>query len=69
VEGETLACGTGSVAAAIIAGSLGAAVSPVEVVTGSGEKLVVSFERSGDGFTNIYLEGEAQVICEGTLFV
>ncbi len=69
VEGETLACGTGSVAAAIIAGSLGAAVSPVEVVTGSGEKLVVSFERAGDGFTNIYLEGEARVICEGTLFV
>ena len=32
VEGETLACGTGSVAAALIAGSLGAVSSPVEVI-------------------------------------
>ena len=69
VEGETLACGTGSVAAALIAGSLGAALSPVEVLTWGSEKLIVSFERSGDGFNAIRLEGKAELICEGTLYV
>jgi diaminopimelate epimerase len=69
VESETLACGTGSVAAALIAGSLGAASSPVEVLTWGGEKLVVSFERIGDGFTAIHLEGNAVVICEGNLYL
>ncbi len=69
VEGETLACGTGSVAAALIAGSLGAASSPVEVLTRGGEKLIVSFERSGDEFNTIHLEGKAEVICEGILYI
>jgi len=69
VEGETLACGTGSVAAALIAGSLGAASSPVEVLTRGGEKLIISFERSGDEFNTIHLEGNAEVICDGNLFL
>jgi len=69
VEGETLACGTGSVAAALVAGALGAVASPVEVLTSGGERLNVSFERAPDGFNSIYLEGEAQVICEGFLYI
>jgi diaminopimelate epimerase len=69
VEGETLACGTGSVAAALIAGLLGAVLSPVEVLTQGGEKLIVSFERAGDKFSTIHLEGMAEVICEGNLFL
>jgi diaminopimelate epimerase len=69
VEGETLACGTGSVAAALVAGALGAVFSPVEVVTGGGEKLTISYERSGDGFSGIRLEGGAAVICEGNLYI
>jgi len=69
VEGETLACGTGAVAAALIAGALGAVSSPAEVLTGSGEKLIVSFDRLADGFVNIHLEGSAQVICEGTVYL
>ncbi len=69
VEGETLACGTGSVAAALVAGALGAVVSPVDVVTRGGEKLTVSFERSADGFSSIHLEGGAQIICEGSLYI
>jgi len=68
VEGETLACGTGSVAAAIIAGSVAGGASPVEVTTKSGEKLNVFYIRTADGFENIHLEGEAQVICEGILY-
>jgi diaminopimelate epimerase len=69
VEGETLACGTGSVAAALIAGAIGAVSSPVEIMTWSGEKLTVSYERTAEGFDNIRLEGGAQVICEGGLYV
>ncbi len=69
VEGETLACGTGSVAGALVAGSLGLAASPVIVTTRSGEKLTVSFERGAEGFSNIRLEGKAEVICEGNLFL
>ncbi len=67
VEGETLACGTGSVAAALIAGSIKAVSSPVEVMTRSGEKLTVSYERTPSAFREICLEGEAQIICEGLL--
>jgi diaminopimelate epimerase len=69
VEGETLACGTGSVAAALVAGALGAVVSPVEVQTRGGEKLVVSFERIADGFGNMHLAGTAEVICEGVVYI
>jgi diaminopimelate epimerase len=65
VEGETLACGTGAVAGALIAGSLGLVSSPVDVITRSGEKLVVSFRREGDSFADLHLEGGAEVICEG----
>ncbi len=69
VEGETLACGTGSVAAALVAGSLGLASSPVEVLTRGGEKLTVSFEQMKEGFTGIQLEGAAGIICEGMLYI
>ena len=69
VEGETLACGTGSVAAALIAGSLGAVASPVEVLTWGREKLIVSFEREAETFSAIHLEGEARVVCEGNVYI
>ncbi len=69
VEGETLACGTGAVAAALVAGALGAVVSPVEVLTRGGEKLVISFDRTAEGFSNIHLAGTAEVICEGVVYI
>ena len=69
VEGETLACGTGSVAAALIAGAIGAISSPVEVLTQGKEKLIVSYTRTAKGFDNIHLEGNASVICEGVLYL
>jgi diaminopimelate epimerase len=69
VEGETLACGTGSVAAALVAGSLGLASSPVDVITRSGEKLRVSFRLEDGFFSDLHLEGGAEVICEGTLYI
>ena len=69
VEGETLACGTGAVAAALIAASLGKATSPVAVTTRGGDKLIVTFRRDGEGFSDLHLEGEATVVCDGTLYL
>ncbi len=68
VEDETLACGTGAVAAAIICAAKDRTVSPVELITRSGERLVVSFHREGSCFTQIYLEGDARIIYKGILW-
>lgn len=65
VEDETLACGTGATAAAIIAAARGAA-SPVTVIARGGE-LKVHFKRSGPRFTDVWLEGPAQVTYEGEI--
>jgi diaminopimelate epimerase len=69
VEAETLACGTGSVAGALIAGALGRVSSPVQVITRSGERLAVSFRFQAENVTDLFLEGGAELICEGNLFV
>ncbi len=62
VESETLACGTGAVAAALISGARGEAQSPVTLKTRGGQDLTVFFETDGEAFTNVFLEGEARVI-------
>jgi len=69
VEGETLACGTGAVAAALIAAALRKASSPVTVTTRGGDRLIVSFAQDGEEFTDLHLEGAAEVVCEGTLYL
>ncbi|MFZ5451099.1 MAG: diaminopimelate epimerase [Thermodesulfobacteriota bacterium] len=69
VEDETLACGTGAVASALIAARLGYAVSPVAVNTRGGEVLTVHFKLKDETFTDVYLEGEALVVCQGELWV
>jgi diaminopimelate epimerase len=68
VEEETLACGTGSVATALIAATKGLAASPTVLHTRGGEALKVYFERSGDDFRSVFLEGDARVIYEGRLW-
>lgn len=68
VEDETLACGTGAVAAALIAAVKGFADSPVNMRTRGGSILTVYFERDGSEFKNVYLEGEARVIYDGQLW-
>lgn len=68
VEDETLACGTGSVATALIAASKGMAASPTLLRTRGGEALRIYYETSGKGFHRVYLEGEARIIYEGRLW-
>ncbi len=67
VEGETLACGTGSVAAALIAATRDALVSPVRVRTRGGETLLVHFDSQCAPWERVFLEGGAEYIYEGRL--
>jgi diaminopimelate epimerase len=68
VEDETLACGTGSVASVLIAARKGLVESPVDVRVQSGELLRIYFEAAEDGFTKVYLEGNAKVVYQGSLW-
>ncbi len=65
VEDETLACGTGAVASAIIAFKLDKVKSPVKVKTKSGEILEIFFNEE---LTKVYLKGETRFICEGKIY-
>lgn len=69
VEDETLACGTGVVAAAIISAAMKDFKSPVVCLTKGGDKLKIYFKKSGDDFTDVYLEGGAKVVFYGQYLV
>ncbi|MCU0589138.1 MAG: diaminopimelate epimerase [Syntrophobacteraceae bacterium] len=72
VEGETLACGTGSIATALLAAARGWAESPVDVLTRSGETLTIYFNlcrsTSPASFTDVCLEGDARVVYQAELW-
>lgn len=69
VEDETLACGTGSTAAALVAAALKNLKSPVSVHTAGGETLKVYFSRKGLKFYEVYLEGRVQKNFEGRVML
>jgi diaminopimelate epimerase len=68
VEDETLACGTGNVAAALILAHDRGLASPVTLATRSGSALTVHFKRQEDCFQDVFLEGDARVIYSGELW-
>jgi diaminopimelate epimerase len=68
VEDETLACGTGMVAAALAAAQKGLVESPVDVLVQSGETLRIYFEQKSGRSQEIYLEGKVKIIYHGFLF-
>ena len=65
VEDETLACGTGSTAGALVAAALKGLKSPVFVHTHGGEVLKVYFSRRNAEFTDVFLEGKVRECFEG----
>jgi diaminopimelate epimerase len=67
VEDETLACGTGSIASAIIASAMGKAESPVTMHTWGGFKLIIHFTGQPEGAKDVYLEGDARIVYKGYL--
>lgn len=67
VEGETLACGTGMVAAALVAARVGRVQPPVSITCASGDVLEVDFQGNGDHFHHVTLTGPAVHVYDGTL--
>ena len=67
VEDETLACGTGSIASALVAFSRNLVKSPTRVKTRSGEILTISFEKNGNAIEKVWMEGNTTIAYEGTL--
>jgi diaminopimelate epimerase len=67
VEGETLACGTGVTASALIASRVHHFSSPVSVQVQGGDQLEVSFQEAQGTFTNVRLTGPADFAFEGRI--
>ncbi|MGD9157572.1 MAG: diaminopimelate epimerase [Desulfobacteraceae bacterium] len=67
VENETLACGTGAIASSLIANIRGLVASPVTVTTSGGEELKIHFEKQGNSFSRVWLEGGTSIIYKGEL--
>lgn len=68
VEDETFACGTGAVACALISSIRDGIPSPVNVKTPGGEILRVYFRKKGDSFSDVWLEGDTNIIYKGKLY-
>jgi diaminopimelate epimerase len=68
VEDETMACGTGAIASALMVAVWKGMSSPVAVETRGGEVLAISFRHTEQGFSEVYLEGRARIIYQGYLW-
>ena len=70
VEGETLACGTGVTASALVASRLHGFTSPIRIQVQSGDELSVSFQSDGQGgFSDVRLGGPASFVFEGRILI
>ena len=67
VEDETLACGTGVVASALIFAATENVNGPINVVARGGDELRVGFEKTDKQFRNVTLTGPAEFVFEGTI--
>jgi diaminopimelate epimerase len=67
VEDETLACGTGVVASALMFAFTEKAKGPIGVIARGGDELRVGFDRIDKQFRNVTLTGPAEFVFEGTI--
>jgi diaminopimelate epimerase len=65
VEGETLACGTGTVASALAIAATGLAHLPLRCASASGRLLSVNATALDGAATNIWLCGEGRLVAKG----
>jgi diaminopimelate epimerase len=69
VEDETLACGTGAVASAIVSCFNDGLVPPIKLVPKSGDELFVDFKCSTENISDLALIGPAVVVFKGELSI
>jgi diaminopimelate epimerase len=69
VEDETLACGTGVVASALVYHHLSKTPSPISVRVRGGDLLEVGFELENGHPVNVTLSGPADFVFEGTITI
>lgn len=69
VEAETLACGTGSVAATLISYVTHKIRPPVELLTKGNEKLFVNFDVENLKVKNLSLTGPAKIVFTGEMII
>ena len=69
VEDETLACGTGSTAAALVFALKNNLEKLVRVTTQSAEQLKVYFRKEKNKFQDVWLEGSAKIVYKGEYYV
>lgn len=67
VEEETLACGTGSAAAAIISAIKYGLRPPIDVITRSGAKIIIDFKLRGEDVSELSMVGPAEIIYNGII--
>jgi len=67
VENETLACGTGVVASALIFAATEKTDGPIGVLVRGGSELNVDYRRDGERFSDVTLTGPAEFVFEGTI--
>jgi diaminopimelate epimerase len=67
VENETLACGTGVVASALVFSVIERIDGPIGVLVRGGNELKVGFRKTGDQFQDVTLTGPADFVFEGTI--
>ena len=67
VEAETLACGTGAVASAVVSAARGLVQSPVEIIASSGMPLVASFDLRENGARTVALRGQTRIVMTGEI--
>ncbi len=67
VEDETLACGTGVVASALIFSAVEQTSGPITVGVRGGSELTVDFQKTDQGFEGVTLSGPAEFVFEGTI--
>ncbi len=70
VEGETLACGTGSVASSLLyVLKTNAKIKKINVYPTSGELLTIYFEKNDAAFDNVWLEGKVKSVFNGNVLL
>jgi len=67
VENETLACGTGVVASALVFATLEKSDGPISVLVRGGNELKVGYKKSGQELIDVTLTGPADFVFEGTI--